>query len=341
MLTDFDQLAEGLPELRSGRKRWRFVLLLVKADEEAKVAEFGFVSYGDTHGQVCGDCMCDEERPFTDMGRDARWRETEDMTFEAWRGRFWEPLHIVIRSHYCCSRFFLYMELMHLADCKGVSSLAFGSVLEYLLRRPSLGDNRGDRLVAVNAFMAQWYRDRPGSHRLPPLRPGNVRAQDGWADLHGPNIKAANTRAAAPLFRDLVRRYCDGSEEGDASMIVICEGLADYYGELYSSDVFCTDDKVVAITATVGEHWMRMRALPRRRSILAWKVTPKVHNFQHTGLCCQVLNPRHAQVYAEESLVGTMVKVWRMSVSGRYQAHAQRIVLVKRVLSVLLRYEGL
>ena len=127
-------------------------------------------------------------------------------------------------------------------------------------------------------------------------------------------------------------------------MIVICDGLADYYGELYSSDVFCTDemvDRIVAITATVGEHWMRMRALSRGRSILAWKVTPKVHRFQHTGLYCQVLNPRHAQVYAEESLVGTMVKVWRMSVSGRYQAHAQRIVLVKRVLSVLLRYEGL
>ena len=307
--------------------------------------EFGMKSYNSAGGEVCHDCLCnDSSRPWTDLRLEAAWRPTVEQDFAAFLGRFRAPHHPLVASHYNCDRWLFFFKLMHLADCKGVSSLAFGSVLENLLRRPSLGDNRGDRLVAVNAFMAQWYRDRPGSHRLPPLRLGNVRAQDGWADLHGPNIKAANTRSAAPLFRDLVRRYCDGSDEGDASMIIICDGLADYYGELYSSDVFCTDemvDRIVAITATVGEHWMRMRALSRRRSILAWKVTPKVHRFQHTGLYCQVLNPRHAQVYAEESLVGTMVKVWRMSVSGRYQAHAQRIVLVKRVLSVLLRYEGL
>ena len=31
-----------------------------------------------------------------------------------------------------------------------------------------------------------------------------------WGELHGPAIKAANTRACAPWLRDLCRQHCGG-----------------------------------------------------------------------------------------------------------------------------------
>eukprot|EP00959_Pyramimonas_sp_CCMP1952_P207479 4340050-Pyramimonas_sp.AAC.1 len=67
----------------------------------------------------------------------------------------------------------------------------------------ALGRSRPDRLQRVNQYMVDWYADHPGTNRLPELKATNVRMADGWADLHGITIKVANTRAAAPLFRDM------------------------------------------------------------------------------------------------------------------------------------------
>eukprot|EP00969_Alexandrium_andersonii_P361366 15457387-Alexandrium_andersonii.AAC.2 len=64
--------------------------------------------------------------------------------------------------------------------------------------------------------MVDWYDSHPGTHRLPTLVASNL-TQDGWAELHGPAIKAANTRAAAPLFFDLAMEHCaDGTPQHTA-----------------------------------------------------------------------------------------------------------------------------
>ncbi len=239
-------------------------------------------------------------------------------------------------------RWFFYYELMHLADCKGVAAIAFGSVFELLLQKAALGPNRAARLAHINGFLRQWYAERPGSHRVPPLRLTNVRGPDGWADLHGPTIKAANTRGLAPLVRDLAReQFVSGSRE-DTAVVALCDGLADFYSALYAAPLFLpepTVDHVRALCVSIGENWMVLRQLARRRGMLLWKITPKVHKLQHAPLYCQVLNPRHVQAYSEESLVGTAVKVWKKSVSGRYRATVQDMVVLKRLLALILRFE--
>ena len=90
-----------------------------------------------------------------------------------------------------------------MADCKGSSAIIFGSTLELLVRMPDLGKSRQERLDKVRVFMKKWYDDHPGHHRLPELRLGNIRADDKWAELHGVTVKAANTRAAAPIVQRL------------------------------------------------------------------------------------------------------------------------------------------
>ena len=52
-----------------------------------------------------------------------------------------------------------------------------------------------------------------------------------------------------------------------------------------------------------------------------------------------VINPRYIQCYADEGQMGMTSKVWRGSMSGRYEASAQRVVLTKRVVGVMVRLD--
>ena len=85
-------------------------------------------------------------------------------------------------------------------DCKGVTALVLGGVIHYLLRDARLGANQEERIVAINGLMKEWYNDHPGHHRMPRILLKKCVA-DGWANLSGPAIKAANTRAAVPVFQ--------------------------------------------------------------------------------------------------------------------------------------------
>ena len=84
---------------------------------------------------------------------------------------------------------------------------------------------------------------------------------------------------------------------------------------------------------------MRLREDARVRGKLYWKVAPKMHKLQHTPLHATVMNPRWVQNYAEESLIGTTTRVWQKAMRGRYRAHAQSNVLLRRTLGLLLRLE--
>ena len=263
---------------------------------------------------------------------------------EAWRERMRTPHHPLVSSHYCCDRWFFYIDLMHLADCKGASAIAFGSVLELLLKRCDLGRNRAERMAVVNRWMTNWYDQNPGQHRLPELRqPSNVRQADGWADLHGPTVKAANTRAAAPLIRDLAAEFFGRDLEFDRRIVAVSAKLAEFYELLYGCHMFMSTTAVQrlrAIVLDIGEHWLFLRDHAKTRKQLLWKVTPKVHKIQHIPLYAEVLNPRYIQVYGEESLIGTTCLVWKKSMAGRYKKVAQRQVLLKRLLGLLLRFEA-
>ena len=95
-------------------------------------------------------------------------------------------------------------------------------------------------------------------------------------------------------------------------------------------------DRLRSICIEFGEHFMWCRELSRRDGLLWWEITPKVHKMQHVPKMAQMINPRFVQCYFPESLIGTTTKVWKRSMSGRYKNSAQRVVLSKRLLGVLL-----
>ena len=86
------------------------------------------------------------------------------MAFALYEQRLRQPLHPMAASHYFCSRWLFFMDLMHLMDCKGVTALVAGGVLGILMRSPDLGATKMERLQCINQHRAAWYAAHPRSH---------------------------------------------------------------------------------------------------------------------------------------------------------------------------------
>ena len=55
------------------------------------------------------------------------------MDYEGWVARIREPVHPLLKSDAICDRRSIFMELMHLTDCHGVSAIVYGGVLGLIL----------------------------------------------------------------------------------------------------------------------------------------------------------------------------------------------------------------
>ena len=344
LLRDFDELASGqvgghVVAPAPGGRAWAFALLFAKSDEETRCLEFGFPSY--TGPEPCSECLANRgERPYTDLRPSAAWRATERMPLEYYLARPKEPLHPLARSRYFTDRWFFYLDIMHLMDCRGVAGIVYGSLLALLLRLPALGGTRAERLDTVNAFMVAWYNAHPGTHRLPALRATNL-TLDGWAELHGPAIKAANSRAAAPLFFDLAQEYCTEGTDQDTAVLQVTRSLVHFYDLIWQGPMFFDEEQLQrlrAVCLTFGSNFQLLREAARGQGLLAWLVKPKVHKMQHIPLMAEVINPRFVQCYADESLVGTCTKVWQKTARGRYKRTVQKAVLAKRLAALQMRF---
>ena len=230
---------------------------------------------------------------------------------------------------------------MHIMDCHGVIALVQGGVLHYLLRKRALGANQAERLNAIDGERKAWYMAHPRMLRIPRIKAGNC-ISNGWAELHGPAFKAANTRGAVRFFKLLADKYCTDESIVDMNIKSLLTSLEKFNELLYTEPMFMSEAKVIELqkhTLDFGRHYQILRDEARKHKVLAWNHTPKVHRMQHFPMLAEIINPRHVSVYMEESMIGTTLKVYRRGMNGRYQASIQRTVLVKRMLGLFLRFE--
>lgn len=333
VFADFDALAIAC--------NWRFCLLFSKADEETHANEWGMTHYNGAH-EMCTECLANRsDRPYTDLTADATWQGSENMPVAVCRARVRQPAHSIIASHYF-HRWFIILEIMHVMDCKGVSAWLFGGIIGLLMVMASLGINRQQRLDTINMELDTWRQTHPGAITLPKLRMGNL-INDGWWDLHGPAIKAAMTKSAAPFFCSLAEKYfIRGNPRHDYALALVRDLVA--FDNILDSQTMFPSPTAVAqlkvVTQSFGSNYMWSRELAKQAGDLMFPVRPKVHKMMHFPAWAQVVNPRSIHAYAEESSVGTTTKVWKASMDGKYQKTVQMNVLTKRLAGFFLRLES-
>eukprot|EP00959_Pyramimonas_sp_CCMP1952_P304314 6368788-Pyramimonas_sp.AAC.1 len=155
-------------------------------------------------------------------------------------------------------------------------------------------------------------------------------------------IKTAGARAFAPLLFDFAKLHFIAGTECHRHVLLSFGGIVDDYNAMYNAPMFMSQRARAELSTScvqIGESWMALRSIARRDGKLLWKVTPKVHKLQHTVLYSNALNLRYIQVYAEESQVGTTSRIWHRSVRGANASSVQSVVLMKRIMGLLLRYE--
>jgi len=344
IIADFDAMASGYVGGRciagEGRKVWKLILIITKTDEQERCDGFGLPHYNGP--EPCAECLANrDDMPYTDLQPGAAWRPTTNMALTKYMSRIRVPKHPLAASHYCCDRWFFYRDLMHLMDCNGVTASTLGGLLGMMMRDPAIGPNRAARLAIINTEREAWYTDNPGDHRLPPILSKNLVAE-GWGELHGPAIKAANTRAAVPFVHALCHKYQATASAEHRAALRLITALRDFYDTLYGQPLFVSDAALATLRACTddfGLAYQELREWARTRRLLFFNVRPKTHGMMHVPEYAAVLNPRWVQNYSEESLIGSTCAIWKRSARGRYHAGIQRTVLVKRATGLFLRLE--
>ena len=334
ILLDFEDLAHR------GVGPWRFVLLYVKSDLEVRSVVWGLPSFNST--EPCTECRADcSGRPFTDLRTNASWRDTVLDSSAAFLERARRPLHPLLSSSLFW-RGFMPLDLMHLLECNGAANIVAGSILQPLTQRRELGASQAQRLAHINSLMLEWQQGHRGMIRMPPFRLANLESNE-WACLSGPTIKAANTRSLAPFLVLLAEKFYDPNTEEGRNVQRIARCLQRMYQILYSSGLFLTDaelNEFRRVLSRFGASFQTLRALAEADNRMLWHIIPKVHISQHLSTQAAVMNPRFCQNYTEESQIGTATRIWKRSASGKYRSGIQRLVLLKRLVGFVVRFDG-
>ena len=336
MLEDFENLADGLG---SEVGRWQYLLLFAKSDEQCRCDEYGLTHYNAAH-ECCSECLANRsDLPWSDLQPSASWRPTVIENVGPYLARIRTPLHPLAASRFMWRHFFV-LDIMHVADCRGLASVIFGSMLTYLISLPALGRSQAARLARINAFIEGRYDNHPGLSKLPKLTLACL-WNDGWSDLSGPSIKSAMTRQAAPLMAELATAFCILDNLHDNLVKRLTSKLDEFYCLLYASDTFLSPEQLARLGVVVQEllgALQHLRHLADTTGAYRWVIRPKAHKFAHLPFVAGSINPLKISCYSDESHIGTLTKVWSKSISGRYSREAQRNVLSKRWLAVLLRF---
>ena len=94
------------------------------------------------------------------------------------------------------------------------------------------------------------------------------------------------------------------------------------------------------VVQSLGLSYQWMRHYVRIAGIMAFPVTPKVHQIQHLPAQAYLINPARVTNYSEEGCVGSVCRIFKSSKFGRYLGRVQEVVLRKRLFGLFLRLEG-
>jgi hypothetical protein len=130
--------------------------------------------------------------------------------------------------------------------------------------------------------------------------------------------KGAETRHPIPALLFAVSRL-PGVPAGRVTVLSLLGGLTAFYAELDAAKDAPSLSRPVrrAIKQHVFDVTRSLCWLSANQEQLCWNIKPKLHYLQHLVQQCELHNPLWLHTYQEEDLVGKVVRVARMSASGR------------------------
>jgi len=323
ILASFEELAGDVEE-----GKWGGVLLFTGTDLEYCCNEFGMRHYNSK--QICGYCGAnDTDLPHTDNSPGASWRHTirNNVAFIA---SFRQPRHPFI-DHPLFNLYTYRLDIMHLLDHHGVTSHVAGNMIYIHVRdRDGIlpGDTIDQRLEFFNNDVKAYYSHRGASSRLPPLRQSNLSGESGYPELHGPLVKAANTRHLVPFLLDMQERATRASPtHRNRHMLKVAQSLNKLYELFYGAGHFLSEDEknlVYKHCNRLGQHYQLLAVQAVKDKEKLWKQQPKLHYVvAHLPTQSRLINPRFVHGYTSESMVGAMADIYTKSMSGPHHRTVQ------------------
>ena len=195
------------------------------------------------------------------------------------------------------------------------------------------------RLQTINERRLAFYSRNTVLNRMPKIRINNLTNGDGFADLCGPAIKAANSRSLVPFVAELVMEFMDSGSVYHKAIQKMFKSAKSILDLLYRASMFLSFQEKLDLKSDImrlGKYFQLAQTLASADAEPLWHLTPKVHQTMHIPKQASLINPVVVQCYKDESFVGVVTNIWHAQAAGGYLKTVQWTVLFKYLLGLSL-----
>ena len=303
----------GRPWTKSGplAGAWRGALVQCRGDWPFFCDVFQIPRHNE-RDNMCWLCNASSDT-WTDFASSASWRANRRShsdfveKFEA-SGK---PLPAMFEHCIGFKLEFLMIDVLHCVDL-GVAALIAANVMWEVMPLGQWGRNQQSQIEGLNQALKAWYRGQPASvSRVQgPLTVQRLRPDGQWPKL---KCKAAATRHLSAFVLELATKYNDGSRHA-RSVQAVAQLLVRFYEILDQEDRYLTDSarrELPKLGYQLCNIYRNLSVESYRAGHRLWKLAPKLHQFLHLceWQCPNFGNPRFWWTYADEDLVGHVIKI--------------------------------
>ena len=289
--------------------KWRGSLIQIRGDWEFYCCMFKFPAWN-TADSMCWLCKAagHGELSFTNTGTGAAWRGTmrshEDWVLE--QEAAGKSLPALMDRVHGLRLESVMVDILHTVDL-GIAAHILGNIFWSCVQMGVWpGGTQEKRVAGLQAAVMEHYKTTKETSRLRgEIKVEHLRTAAGWPKLKG---KAAPIRHLAKFAFKLAEAHLGQREQAIARLLV------DFYELIGREDMFLGEEArrlIPGIGLRVGVLYAHLAREALVSGVKAWKITPKLHLFQHLCEHQSVLfgNPRFYWTYADEDMVGHLTEV--------------------------------
>ena len=210
--------------------------------------ENGVCSYN-AADECCGRCLANRSnRPFSDTRPSAKWMETAPLSNENLLERLRSQEHPLAMCRQA-KRFFYGLDAIHVLDHHGVCAIVVASTLRKVVKSHApFGPTQEARLGVINAKLKRHNRVRKPSAFVNRIAMRHL-TLNGWAELHGPVIKASVCRHLATFRLEIATECFTSGSSHDMAERQANESLNALYDTMYGASNFLLKESMIVSRA--------------------------------------------------------------------------------------------